>query len=123
MAVQTALGGYQSIYELTAPDGRLTRQRNYLYERLTSIKGISCVKPSGALYLFPGFDRKLYPVANDEEFVLEMLKHTHVLAVQGSGFNWVQPDHMRLVFLPDLGILETAADRMEAFFNSYRKKN
>jgi len=121
LAVQTALGGYQSIYELTADGGRLKRQRDEMHRRLTSIEGVSCVLPKGALYLFPRLDPEIYPITDDQAFVCEMLRETHVLTVQGTGFNWIAPDHLRLVFLPDIDVLRTAADRIEKFLDRYRR--
>ena len=120
-AIQTALGGYQSIRELIAPEGRLCRQRDYLYERLTAIPGISCKKPGGALYLFPKMDKKRFNVTDDMQFALDLLRETHVLIVQGTGFNWPETDHFRIVFLPDLETLSLTADRLEKFFAGYRQ--
>ena len=120
-AIQTALGGYQSIQELIAPEGRLYRQRDYLYERLTAIPGIGCKKPGGALYLFPKMDKKKFNITDDMQFALDLLRETHVLIVQGTGFNWPEPDHFRIVFLPDLENLSLAADRLEKFFAGYRQ--
>jgi alanine-synthesizing transaminase len=122
LAVQTALGGYQSITELTSPEGRLTRQRNFLHEELTAIEGVSCVMPKGALYLFPRLDPEVYAIADDQSFILEMLRDTHVLAVQGTGFNWMKPDHIRLVFLPDPDTLQTAVERIRSFLDRYRNR-
>ncbi|MBV1775208.1 pyridoxal phosphate-dependent aminotransferase [Burkholderiaceae bacterium DAT-1] len=122
-AIQTALGGYQSINELIAPNGRLTRQRDLAWERLNAIPGVSCVKPQGALYTFPRLDPKVYPIADDQQFILEMLEAEKVLVVQGTGFNWPTPDHLRVVFLPHLEELNDALDRMERFLNSYRKRH
>ncbi len=120
-AIQTALGGYQSIQELIRPGGRLYKQRDYLHERLTAIPGISCEKPKGALYLFPRMDRKRFKIKDDMQFALDLLRETHILIVQGTGFNWPDPDHFRIVFLPNLEILESAADRLEKFFATYRQ--
>ncbi len=100
-AIQTALGGYQSINDLVAPTGRLARQRELAYDLITAIPGVSCVKPKAALYLFPRLDPKLYPIDDDQQFVLELLEAEKVLVVQGSGFNWPHPDHFRIVFLPN----------------------
>jgi alanine-synthesizing transaminase len=97
MAIQTALGGYQSINDLVGPHGRLTRQRDLAWKMLTEIPGVSCVKPKGALYLFPKLDPKMYPIKDDEQFMLELLKEEKVLLVQGTGFNWGQPDHFATV--------------------------
>jgi alanine-synthesizing transaminase len=122
-AIQTALGGYQSIYELVAPDGRLTRQRDIAWEMLNAIPGVSCVKPQATLYLFPRFDPKVYPIQDDQQFVLEMLEEEKVLVVQGSGFNWPTPDHLRVVFLPHEEVLREAIQRMERFLANYRKRH
>jgi alanine-synthesizing transaminase len=122
-AIQTALGGYQSIDELVAPNGRLTRQRDLAWSRLTAIPGVSCVKPQGALYLFPRFDPKVYPIADDLAFITELLEEEKVLLVQGTGFNWPTPDHVRVVFLPHLDELDDALDRIERFLAGYRKRH
>ena len=122
-AIQTALGGYQSIEELIAPDGRLTRQRNLAYELLTAIPGVSCVKPSAALYLFPRLDPRVYPIQNDQHFILELLEEERVLLVQGTGFNWRSPDHFRLVFLPHEDDLQDAIGRIARFLEGYRKRH
>ena len=120
--IQTALGGYQSIYDLTAPTGRLYQQRELTYERINQIPGLSCVKPNGALYLFPKFDKTYYPFANDQDLINQLLIDEKVLLVQGTGFNWPDTDHFRMVFLPYLDDLNEALDRMERFFNKIRTK-
>ena len=122
-AIQTALGGYQSIEELIAPDGRLTRQRNLAWEMLTAIPGVSCVKPKAALYLFPKLDPKRYPIRDDQKFILDLLEEEKVLVVQGSGFNWPHPDHFRVVFLPHEDDLREAMGRIERFLGHYRKRH
>ncbi|HMM54651.1 MAG TPA: pyridoxal phosphate-dependent aminotransferase [Candidatus Desulfobacillus sp.] len=122
-AIQTALGGYQSIAELVAPEGRLARQRDLAWELLTQIPGVSCHKPSAALYLFPGLDPKLYPIADDQQFILDLLLEEKVLLVQGSGFNWPRPDHFRVVFLPSEDDLREAIGRIGKFLASYRKRH
>lgn len=122
-AIQTALGGYQSIFELVAPDGRLTRQRDIAWEMLNAMPGVSCVKPKAALYLFPRLDPKVYPIQNDQQFILEMLEEEKVLVVQGTGFNWPSPDHFRVVFLPHDEVLREAFQRMERFLTGYRKRH
>ncbi|MBV8659398.1 MAG: pyridoxal phosphate-dependent aminotransferase [Burkholderiales bacterium] len=122
-AIQTALGGYQSIDELVAPQGRLTRQRDIAWSRLTAIPGVSCVKPKGALYLFPRLDPKVYPITDDLAFITELLEEEKVLLVQGTGFNWPTPDHLRVVFLPHLDELDEALDRFERFLAGYRKRH
>jgi alanine-synthesizing transaminase len=121
-AIQTALGGYQSIDDLVAPTGRLSKQRDLAYELLTAIPGVSCVKPQGALYMFPRLDPLIYPIVDDQLFILELLKAQRVLLVQGSGFNWHNPDHFRVVFLPHAEDLTVAISRIADFLASYRQK-
>ncbi len=120
-AIQTALGGYQSIQDLVAPNGRLTRQRNLAHQLLTAIPGVSCVKPKAGLYLFPRLDREMYPIEDDQQFILELLETEKVLVVQGSGFNWKTPDHFRVVFLPNTDDLVDAIGRITRFLAHYRK--
>jgi len=122
-AIQTALGGYQSINDLVAPSGRLCRQRDIAYELLSAIPGISCVKPKASLYMFPRLDPKLYPIADDQAFIQQLLVAERVLLVQGSGFNWPHPDHFRLVFLPYEDDLREAMGRIARFLESYRKEH
>ena len=122
-AVQTALGGYQSINDLVAPAGRLCRQRDLAWELLTRIPGVSCVKPKAALYLFPRLDANMYPIKDDQQFVLELLEAEKVLVVQGSGFNWPRPDHFRLVFLPNSDDLTEAVARIARFLDGYRRRH
>ena len=122
-AVQTALGGYQSIRDLVAPTGRLCRQRDLAWQLITQIPGVSCVKPKAALYLFPRQDPKLYPIKDDQAFVLELLEEERVLVVQGTGFNWPHPDHFRLVFLPNSDDLTEAIGRIARFLDVYRRRN
>ncbi|TNC99625.1 MAG: alanine-synthesizing transaminase [Gallionellaceae bacterium] len=122
-AIQTALGGYQSINDLVAPTGRLCKQRDLAYKLLTAIPGVTCVKPKAALYLFPRFDPKVYPIQNDQQFILELLETEKVLVVQGTGFNWKQPDHIRIVFLPNADDLTEAIGRIARFLENYRKKH
>ena len=122
MAIQTALGGYQSINDLVAPNGRLTRQRDLAWKMLNDIPGVSCVKPKGALYLFPKLDPKMYPIKDDEQFMLELLKAEKVLLVQGTGFNWPHPDHFRVVFLPHENDLAEAIGRLARFLEAYRHR-
>lgn len=118
-AIQTALGGYQSINELILPGGRLLEQRNRAYELITQIPGITCVKPKGAMYLFPKIDVKKYNIKDDAKMVLDFLVQEKVLLVQGTGFNWKQPDHFRIVTLPHVEDLETAIGRFERFLSTY----
>jgi alanine-synthesizing transaminase len=123
LAIQTALGGYQSIKDLVAPGGRLCRQRDLAYELLTQIPGVSVVKPKAALYMFPRLDPKLYPVADDQQLAYELLAEEKVLIVQGTGFNWPRPDHFRLVFLPNSDDLHDAIGRIARFLGHYRKRH
>ena len=122
-AIQTALGGYQSINDLTGEGGRLRRQRDLAYELITAIPGVSCVKPQAALYMFPRLDPAVYPIKDDREFFLELLKQTRVMLVQGTGFNWPAPDHFRIVFLPHEDDLREAVGRIAKFLESYRKSH
>ncbi|TJZ78804.1 pyridoxal phosphate-dependent aminotransferase [Chitiniphilus eburneus] len=122
-AIQTALGGYQSINDLVAPNGRLTKQRDLAWERLTAIPGVTCVKPKAALYMFPRLDPKLYPLEDDQQLMLELLQEEKVLLVQGTGFNWIAPDHFRVVFLPHLDDLNEAISRLDRFLAGYRKRH
>ena len=121
--IQTALGGYQSIDDLVAPGGRLCRQRNLAHELITAIPGVTCVKPKAALYMFPRLDPAIYPIKDDQAFVAELLKSERVLLVQGTGFNWPDPDHFRLVFLPHEDDLREAVARIARFLDGYRKRH
>ena len=121
--IQTALGGYQSIDDLVAPTGRLYRQRDLAHELITSIPGVSCVKPKAALYMFPRLDSNIYPIQNDQAFIAELLREERVLLVQGTGFNWPNPDHFRLVFLPHEDDLREAIGRVASFLEGYRKRH
>ena len=121
-AIQTALGGYQSINDLVAPGGRLAKQRDLAHQLLTAIPGVTCVKPKAALYLFPRLDPQMYPIADDQKFILELLETEKVLVVQGSGFNWPHPDHFRVVFLPNADDLTDAIGRIAHFLEYYRKR-
>ncbi|UXH80478.1 pyridoxal phosphate-dependent aminotransferase [Roseateles amylovorans] len=123
LAIQTALGGYQSIKDLVAPGGRLARQRDLAYELLSQIPGVSVVKPKGALYMFPRLDPKIYPIEDDQQFAYDLLAEEKVLIVQGTGFNWIAPDHFRLVFLPNTDDLREAVGRIERFLAHYRKRH
>ncbi|MDO4626620.1 MAG: pyridoxal phosphate-dependent aminotransferase [Pasteurellaceae bacterium] len=118
-AIQTALGGYQSINELILPGGRLLEQRNKAYELLTQIPGISCVKPKGALYMFPKIDIKRFNIHNDEKMVFDLLLQEKVLLVHGRGFNWHAPDHFRLVTLPYVHQIEEALNKFSRFLQNY----
>jgi alanine-synthesizing transaminase len=120
-AIQTSLGGYQSIDDLVLPGGRLKEQRDLAYKLLTDIPGISCVKPESGLYLFPKIDTERFNIINDERFILDFLTQEKVLLVQGSGFNWPKPDHFRLVFLPPEEDLKIAIGRLEKFLSTYKQ--
>ena len=122
-AIQTALGGYQSINDLVAEGGRLARQRDLAWKLITDIPGVTCVKPKSALYLFPKLDSEMYPIEDDQQFVAELLKEEKVLLVQGSGFNWGKPDHFRVVFLPHEDVLKEAIGRLARFLERYRNKH
>jgi alanine-synthesizing transaminase len=108
---------------LIAPGGRLAKQRDLAWELLTQIPGVGCFKPKAALYLFPRLDPKLYPIADDQQFILELLLEEKVLLVQGSGFNWPTPDHFRVVFLPNADDLREAIGRIARFLEHYRKRH
>jgi alanine-synthesizing transaminase len=123
LAIQTALGGYQSIKDLVAPGGRLARQRDRAYDLLTQIPGVSIVKPKAALYMFPRLDPKIYPITDDQQFAYDLLADEKVLIVQGSGFNWPTPDHFRLVFLPNVDDLHEAVGRIDRFLANYRRRH
>jgi len=120
-AVQTALGGYQSINDLVLPGGRLIDQRDTAWKLLNEIPGVSCVKPQGALYAFPHLDPDVYPIIDDERFVLDLLRKERLLVVQGTGFNWPRPDHFRVVTLPRVADLEEAFGRIARFLATYRQ--
>ena len=122
-AIQTALGGYQSINDLVAEGGRLAKQRDLAWKLITDIPGVSCVKPKSALYLFPKLDPEVYPIEDDQQFVADLLKEEKVLLVQGSGFNWGKPDHFRVVFLPHEDVLKEAISRLARFLERYRNKH
>ena len=122
-AIQTALGGYQSINDLVCEGGRLRKQRDLAYELITAIPGVTCVKPRAALYMFPRLDPAVYPIKDDQQFFLELLQETKVMLVQGTGFNWGAPDHFRIVFLPHEDDLREAIGRVAKFLEQYRKRS
>jgi len=122
-AIQTALGGYQSINDLVSEGGRLAKQRDLAWKLITEIPGVTCVKPKSALYLFPKLDSEVYPIKDDQQFVADLLKEEKVLLVQGSGFNWGKPDHFRVVFLPHEDVLTEAIGRLARFLERYRNKH
>jgi alanine-synthesizing transaminase len=122
-AIQTALGGYQSIDDLVAEGGRMRRQRDIAHQLINAIPGVSCVKPKATLYMFPRLDPALYPIKDDQAFIAELLEEERVLLVQGTGFNWPDPDHFRLVFLPHEDDLRDAIARIARFLENYRKRH
>ncbi|MDE2428941.1 MAG: pyridoxal phosphate-dependent aminotransferase [Burkholderiales bacterium] len=122
-AIQTALGGYQSINDLVGPGGRLLKQRDLAHKLLTEIPGVTCVKPKAALYMFPKLDPLMYPIKDDQDFIHELLTEQRVLLVQGTGFNWINPDHFRVVFLPNTDDLTEAFGRIAQFLEAYRKRH
>ena len=122
-AIQTALGGHQSIDELVGEGGRLRVQRDLAHQLITQIPGVSCVKPQAALYMFPRLDPEIYPIADDQQFFLELLQETKVMLVQGTGFNWPAPDHFRIVFLPHEADLREAIQRVASFLEKYRRRH
>ncbi len=123
LAIQTALGGYQSIKDLVAPTGRLCKQRDLAFERLSAMPGVSVVKPKAALYMFPKLDPAVYPIQDDQQFAYELLAAEKVLIVQGTGFNWGASDHFRIVFLPNAEDLSEALNRIERFLSDYRHRH
>ncbi|MTK33403.1 aminotransferase class I/II-fold pyridoxal phosphate-dependent enzyme [Nocardia seriolae] len=120
-AIQAALGGHQSIYDLTLPGGRLREQRDRAFEALNAVPGISCVKPKGALYAFPRIDLGMYKIHSDEQFVLDLLLREKIHIVQGTGFNWPHPDHFRIVTLPHADELEAIIERIGRFLATYKQ--
>ncbi|MBP9521027.1 MAG: pyridoxal phosphate-dependent aminotransferase [Enterococcus sp.] len=120
--VQTALGGYQSVDKLLLPGGRIYEQREFIYNAINDIPGLSAVKPKAAFYLFPKIDTKKFNILDDEKFVLDFLHQHHVLLVHGGGFNWQAPDHFRIVYLPNMDQLKMTADRMRTFLAAYQQK-
>ena len=122
-AIQTALGGYQSINDLVKEGGRLRRQRDLAYELITAIPGVTCVRPQAALYMFPRLDPKVYPIADDRQFFMEVLRATRVMLVQGSGFNYPDNQHFRIVFLPHEDDLREAINRLARFLEGWRQRH
>lgn len=119
--IQTALGGHQSVDEYVVPGGRIYEQREYIYKALTDIPGITAVKPKAAFYIFPKIDVKKFDIVNDEQFALDLLKEKKILLVHGGGFNWQQPDHFRIVYLPRVEILKEAAEKIGDFLSGYHQ--
>lgn len=119
--VQTALGGYQSVKDYIIPGGRIYEQREYIYKTLTDIPGITAVKPKAAFYIFPKLDIKKFNIMDDEKFALDLLREKHILIIHGGGFNWKQPDHFRVVYLPRVEVLEQASKKIADFLSGYRQ--
>ena len=119
--VQTSLGGTQSVDKLLLPGGRVYEQREFIYKAINDIPGLSAVKPQAAFYIFPKIDREMYKIDNDEQFVLDFLKQEKILLVHGRGFNWKEPDHFRIVYLPRVDELAEIQEKMERFLWQYRK--
>ena len=120
--IQTALGGYQSVDDLLLPVGRIYEQREFIYNAINDIPGLSAVKPKAAFYIFPKIDTAKFDIYDDEKFVLDFLHKHHILLVHGGGFNWQQPDHFRIVYLPKMEDLKTTADKMREFLSTYKQK-
>lgn len=120
--IQTALGGYQSVNEYIVPGGRVYQQREYIYKAINDIPGLSAVKPKAAFYIFPKIDTKKFNIFDDNQFALDFLREKRVLVVPGSGFNWKQPDHFRLVYLPRIEDLEQATQKLADFLQNYKQK-
>jgi alanine-synthesizing transaminase len=121
LGIQAALGGYQSVKDLILPGGRLWEQRDVTVSLTNQIPGLSTVVPKGALYCFPKVDIKRFNITNDQQFMLDLLRNQHLLLVQGTGFNWKEPDHFRIVFLPDKDTLKDAMHRLAVFLESYKQ--
>lgn len=119
--VQTALGGHQSVRGYISPGGRVREQRDYIYKALTDIPGITAVKPKAAFYIFPKMDPKRFNITNDEQFALDLLREKKILLIHGGGFNWSQPDHFRIVYLPRIEVLREAMEKISDFFSFYRQ--
>ena len=119
--VQTALGGYQSVERYVEPGGRVYEQRNYVYEALNAIDGITAVKPKAAFYIFPKIDVKKFNITDDEQFALDLLHEKRILITRGGGFNWPEPDHFRIVYLPRMEVLREAMTDLADFFAHYRQ--
>jgi alanine-synthesizing transaminase len=119
--VQTALGGYQSVNDYIIPGGRLYEQREYIYKALNDIPGVSAVKPKAAFYIFPKLDNKKFNILDDEKFALDLLRDKKVLVVHGGGFNWKEPDHFRVVYLPRIDVLKDAVEKLGDFLSYYRQ--
>ena len=119
--IQTALGGYQSVNEYIVPGGRIYEQRDVIYNALTQIPGITAVKPKAAFYIFPKIDVERFNITDDTQFALDFLRAKHVLFVPGSGFNWKEPDHFRIVYLPQVEVLKEACEKLGDFLETYHQ--
>ena len=119
--VQTALGGYQSVENYIVPGGRIYEQREYVYNAIVNIPGITCVKPKAAFYMFPKIDTDKFHIINDEQFALDLLRDKKILLIHGGGFNWKRPDHFRIVYLPRIEVLKEAIDKIADFFDYYHQ--
>lgn len=119
--VQTALGGYQSVENYIVPGGRIYEQREYVYNAIVNIPGITCVKPKAAFYMFPKIDTDKFHITNDEQFALDLLRDKKILLIHGGGFNWKRPDHFRIVYLPRIEVLKEAIDKIADFFDYYHQ--
>ncbi|MBQ5757456.1 MAG: aspartate aminotransferase, partial [Clostridia bacterium] len=120
--IQTALGGYQSVNEYIVPGGRIYEQREFIYKALNDIPGISAVKPKAAFYIFPKIDVKKFNITNDTQFALDFLREKRVLIVPGSGFNWKDPDHFRVVYLPRMDVLMETMEKLKDFLSYYHQQ-
>ena len=119
--IQTALGGYQSVNEYTVPGGRIYDQREFICKALNDIPGISAVRPSAAFYIFPKIDTKRFNITDDEQFTFDLLREKKILLIAGKGFNWHQPDHFRIVYLPRIEVLDEAMVKLKDFLSYYRQ--
>ena len=120
-SVQTALGGHQSVNSYLVPQGRICQQRDFIYNALKDIPGITCVKPQAAFYIFPRLDVKKFHITDDEKFALDLLRDKKILLVHGGGFNWNQPDHFRIVYLPRIEVLKEAVEKLADFLSYYHQ--
>jgi alanine-synthesizing transaminase len=120
--VQTALGGYQSVQKMLKPGGRIYEQREFIHRAINDIPGLSCVKPKAAFYVFPKIDTAKFNILDDEKFVLDFLNKHKILFVHGRGFNWHEPDHFRIVYLPRLEDLKLTTDSLTSFLSTYKQR-
>lgn len=119
--VQTALGGHQSVHDYVIPGGRVYEQRDFIYKAMTDIPGITAVKPKAAFYLFPKLDNKKFNITDDEKFALDLLRDKKILLIHGGGFNWKQPDHFRIVYLPRIEVLKECVEKIADFLSYYHQ--